>query len=179
MDRFGLEHFCPPRNGSRCSPGSAPKAMPARWSSRTTPIAGTDMLSEDDKRRTRPHWHYTHISTTSSPRSGRPASPRVRSSRCSCATPGRSSRRRREGARDAGYPGTGGYRYEVVDRWAKLPPGREFNADVAAVGVDTQDRVYAFNRGQHPMSCSTVTAISCVRGAKGVSPRARRPHGAR
>src|SRR5436190_2113713 len=47
--------------------------------------------------------------------------------------------------------GTGAYRYEVVDDWAKLPPGREFNADVAAVGVDTQDRVYAFNRGEHPM----------------------------
>ena len=47
--------------------------------------------------------------------------------------------------------GAGGYRYEVVDDWAKLPPGREFNADVAAVGVDRQDRVYAFNRGQHPM----------------------------
>jgi hypothetical protein len=47
--------------------------------------------------------------------------------------------------------GTGAYRYEVIDNWAKLPPGREFNADVAAVGVDAQDRVYAFNRGQHPM----------------------------
>src|SRR5262249_15787802 len=47
--------------------------------------------------------------------------------------------------------GTGAYRYEVVDNWAKLPPGREFNADVAAVGVDKQDRVYAFNRGAHPM----------------------------
>jgi DNA-binding beta-propeller fold protein YncE len=47
--------------------------------------------------------------------------------------------------------GTGEYRYEVVDGWAKLPPGREFNADVAAVGVDGQDRVYAFNRGQHPI----------------------------
>jgi DNA-binding beta-propeller fold protein YncE len=47
--------------------------------------------------------------------------------------------------------GMGAYRYEVVDNWAKLPPGREFNADVAAVGVDAQDRVYAFNRGAHPM----------------------------
>jgi sugar lactone lactonase YvrE len=47
--------------------------------------------------------------------------------------------------------GTGAHRYEVVDTWAKLPPGREFNADVAAVGVDAQDRVYAFNRGAHPM----------------------------
>jgi hypothetical protein len=32
--------------------------------------------------------------------------------------------------------GTDGYRYEVSDNWAKLPPGMEFNADVAAVGVD-------------------------------------------
>ena len=47
--------------------------------------------------------------------------------------------------------GTDGYRYEVVDDWAKLPPGREFGADVAAVGVDARDRVYAFNRGAHPM----------------------------
>ena len=47
--------------------------------------------------------------------------------------------------------GAGAYRYEVDAHWAKLPPGREFNADVAAVGVDTQDRIYAFNRGQHPM----------------------------
>src|SRR5467141_3732470 len=47
--------------------------------------------------------------------------------------------------------GTGAYRYEVVDNWAKLPPGREFNADVAAVGVDTHDQVYAFNRGAHPV----------------------------
>ena len=47
--------------------------------------------------------------------------------------------------------GRGDYRYRVDDRWAKLPPGQEFNADVAAVGVDAQDRVYAFNRGAHPM----------------------------
>jgi sugar lactone lactonase YvrE len=47
--------------------------------------------------------------------------------------------------------GTGAHRYEVVESWAKLPPGREFNADVAAVGVDRQDRVYCFNRGAHPM----------------------------
>src|SRR6202049_3545228 len=47
--------------------------------------------------------------------------------------------------------GTDGYRYEVQDGWAKLPPGMEFNADVAAVGVDKDDNVYAFNRGKHPM----------------------------
>jgi hypothetical protein len=47
--------------------------------------------------------------------------------------------------------GTDGYRYEVNDGWAKLPAGMEFNADVAAVGVDKDDNVYAFNRGKHPM----------------------------
>jgi len=47
--------------------------------------------------------------------------------------------------------GAGAHRYEVVEGWAKLPPGQEFNADVAAVGIDRQDRVYAFNRGAHPM----------------------------
>ena len=47
--------------------------------------------------------------------------------------------------------GTDGYRYEVSEGWAKLPPGMEFNADVAAVGVDGHDNVYAFNRGKHPM----------------------------
>ena len=47
--------------------------------------------------------------------------------------------------------GTGAHRYEVVDNWAKLPAGQEFNADVAAVGIDKQDRVYAFNRGKHPV----------------------------
>src|SRR4029077_11002531 len=47
--------------------------------------------------------------------------------------------------------GAGAYRYEVIDNWAKLPPGREFHADVAAVGVDAQDRVYALNQGTHPI----------------------------
>jgi len=47
--------------------------------------------------------------------------------------------------------GADDYRYEVHDNWAKLPPGMEFNADVAAVGVDSHDNVYAFNRGKHPM----------------------------
>jgi len=47
--------------------------------------------------------------------------------------------------------GAEGYRYQVDNEWAKLPPGREFNADVAAVGVDRHDNVYAFNRGRHPM----------------------------
>ena len=46
--------------------------------------------------------------------------------------------------------GTGEHRYRVVEDWAKLPEGWEFK-DVAAVGVDSKDRVYCFNRGEHPM----------------------------
>ena len=46
--------------------------------------------------------------------------------------------------------GSGEHRYRVVEKWAKLPEGWEFR-DVAAVAVDSRDRVYVFNRGQHPM----------------------------
>jgi DNA-binding beta-propeller fold protein YncE len=46
--------------------------------------------------------------------------------------------------------GSGKYRYEVVENWAKLPEGWEFK-DVGAVAVDSKDNVYIFNRGEHPM----------------------------
>ena len=46
--------------------------------------------------------------------------------------------------------GTGKFSYEVAAEWAKLPDGWAFG-DVAAVEVDKQDRVYVFNRGEHPM----------------------------
>ena len=46
--------------------------------------------------------------------------------------------------------GSGEHRYRVVENWAKLPEGWEFK-DVAAVAVDRKDRVYVFNRGEHPM----------------------------
>jgi DNA-binding beta-propeller fold protein YncE len=46
--------------------------------------------------------------------------------------------------------GTGENRYRVVEDWAKLPEGWELK-DVASVAVDSKDRVYVFNRGEHPM----------------------------
>ena len=46
--------------------------------------------------------------------------------------------------------GSGNYRYRVIENWAKLPDGWEFN-DVGAVAVDSKDQVYVFNRGEHPM----------------------------
>lgn len=46
--------------------------------------------------------------------------------------------------------GSGQFRYEVVENWARLPDGWSFK-DVAAVATDHKDRVYVFNRGEHPM----------------------------
>ena len=46
--------------------------------------------------------------------------------------------------------GSGEYVYEVVENWAKLPAGWSFK-EIGAVGVDRNDNVYVFNRGEHPM----------------------------
>ena len=62
MDRFGLDNFLPTEKrvevlARLCAEGYAPKMVLSHdancWS---------DMLTEDAKRRTRPRWHYTHIS---------------------------------------------------------------------------------------------------------------------
>ena len=42
------------------------------------------------------------------------------------------------------------YIYEELADWAQLPEGWSFH-EVADVVVDAQDRVYVFNRGEHPM----------------------------
>jgi hypothetical protein len=46
--------------------------------------------------------------------------------------------------------GNGKYRHRIVEDWAQLPNGWSFK-EVAAVGVDKEDNVYCFNRGEHPM----------------------------
>ena len=46
--------------------------------------------------------------------------------------------------------GAGEHSYRVVQNWAQLPQGFALT-DVASVGVDSKDNVYAFNRGAHPM----------------------------
>lgn len=45
--------------------------------------------------------------------------------------------------------GKGAYSFEVDAEWAKLPEG--WDAPMAAVAVDSHDRVYGFNRGAHPV----------------------------
>src|SRR5437870_928433 len=68
--------------------------------------------------------------------------------------------------------GTDGYRYEVTEGCAKLPPGYEFNADVAAVGIDKHDNVYAFNRGKHPMCVFDRDGNLLRTWGEGIFPRA-------
>jgi phosphotriesterase-related protein len=62
MDRFGLDNFLPTEKrvevlARLCAEGYAGKMVLSHDAN-----CWTDMLSEDDKRRTRPRWHYTHIS---------------------------------------------------------------------------------------------------------------------
>ena len=46
--------------------------------------------------------------------------------------------------------GSGKLRYEVVERWGRLPEGWSFG-HVIGVAVDSRDDVYVVNRGEHPV----------------------------
>ncbi|MDP6558883.1 MAG: peptidyl-alpha-hydroxyglycine alpha-amidating lyase family protein [Candidatus Binatia bacterium] len=46
--------------------------------------------------------------------------------------------------------GSGQFTYELDEGWGKLPDGWTYH-EVAAVGVDKQDNVYVFTRGEHSM----------------------------
>ncbi|MBI4525873.1 MAG: hypothetical protein HY695_18915 [Deltaproteobacteria bacterium] len=50
----------------------------------------------------------------------------------------------------AAIMGSGEFRYEVIEGWGKLPEGWSYR-EVAAVGVDGNDQVYIFSRGEHPI----------------------------
>jgi DNA-binding beta-propeller fold protein YncE len=71
--------------------------------------------------------------------------------------------------------GEGQYRYEVVHDWAKLPQGWSFS-EVAAVGVDTRDNVYVFNRSEHPMMVFDRDGNFLRSWGEGVFPRAHGLH---
>lgn len=42
------------------------------------------------------------------------------------------------------------FRYQALAAWQQLPPGWTF-VEVAGVATDSRDRVYVFNRGEHPV----------------------------
>ena len=45
--------------------------------------------------------------------------------------------------------GSGTYTYDILDDWAKTPPG--WSIGQAEPAVDRDDQIYVFNRGDHPM----------------------------
>jgi NHL repeat len=69
--------------------------------------------------------------------------------------------------------GSGRYTFVVRDTWAKVPDEITLG-DVAAVGVDRQDRVYAFNRGEHPVAVFDAEGNLLRTWGEGVFTR---PHG--
>ncbi|MCC7103929.1 MAG: hypothetical protein IT307_02185 [Chloroflexi bacterium] len=46
--------------------------------------------------------------------------------------------------------GGNGHEFELADGWEQLPAGWTHD-DVAGVAVDSRDRVYVFNRDEHPV----------------------------
>jgi len=67
--------------------------------------------------------------------------------------------------------GTSRFTYDVVDNWAKLPEGWTFK-ECAAVGVDSKDNVYVFNRGAHPMIIFDRNGKFLRSWGEGIFPRA-------
>ena len=71
--------------------------------------------------------------------------------------------------------GSGEHRYRVVENWAKLPEGWELK-DVAAVAVDSRNRVFVFNRGEHPMILFDADGNFLSSWGEGTFPRAHGLH---
>src|SRR5215469_10289486 len=69
--------------------------------------------------------------------------------------------------------GNGEWAYGVDENWAKLPDEITLG-DCAAVGVDRQNRVYAFNRGEHPVAVFDAEGNLLRTWGEGVF---HRPHG--
>ena len=74
--------------------------------------------------------------------------------------------------------GSGEYTFEVNENWAKVPEEITLG-DCAAVGVDRQDRVYAFNRGEHPVAVFDAEGNLLRTWGEGGSPAARRSYRSR
>ncbi len=67
--------------------------------------------------------------------------------------------------------GTAEYTYEIAEGWGKLPDGWSFK-EAAAVGVDSKDNVYVFNRGEHPVIIFDREGNFLSSWGEGVFPRA-------
>ena len=67
--------------------------------------------------------------------------------------------------------GSAAYTYEVAEGWGKLPDGWSYR-EAAAVGVDSNDNVYVFSRGEHPMIVFDREGNFLRSWGEGVFPRA-------
>lgn len=71
--------------------------------------------------------------------------------------------------------GEGEFRYEVIEDWAKLPPGYSLR-EIGGIGIDASDNVYVFNRGNHPMTVFDRDGNFLRAWGEGVYPRAHGVH---
>jgi hypothetical protein len=71
--------------------------------------------------------------------------------------------------------GEGRFKYRVNADWARLPDGWSFK-EVGGVGVDGNDNVYVFNRGEHPMMVFDRTGNFLRSWGEGQYPRAHGVH---
>ena len=69
--------------------------------------------------------------------------------------------------------GSGNYQYEELADWGQLPDAWAIK-EVADVVVDSQDRVYVFNRGEHPMLVFEADGRFVTSWGEGLF---KRPHG--
>lgn len=69
--------------------------------------------------------------------------------------------------------GSGEFTYRVSEGWGKLPTSWHFG-DIGGVSVDRHDRVYVFNRGEHPMVVFDRDGNFLSSWGEGIF---RRPHG--
>jgi sugar lactone lactonase YvrE len=69
--------------------------------------------------------------------------------------------------------GSGKYAYELVEGWAKLPQGESF-VDVVGISIDSEDRVYIFNRGKRPLMVFDKNGKLLTSWGEGIF---KRPHG--
>ena len=69
--------------------------------------------------------------------------------------------------------GTGRFQYRAIEHWDKLPIGWEY-IDVVGVATDSQDHVYVFNRGEHPVIVFDVDGHFLTKWSAGEFVR---PHG--
>ena len=67
--------------------------------------------------------------------------------------------------------GEGSYRYEVAEGWGKLPDGWSYK-ECAGVGCDSDDNVYVFNRGEHPVIVFDADGQFLRSWGEGLYPRA-------